>query len=977
MKTSSYWLPLLIVCGIALCSQSPDPSPADTVGGSNAAADALCQKAELFSGEEQYDSALIYAREAAEVAEQAKDWDNWRKSQETMLLARYGLGQYAEAAATFPALEQKAREVIPPDNQFWGDYYNNAGAIFNMLGNYEAALKYGLKEIAFEEKSGKPANLITACNNIGVYYRGRGDYDRALEYTQTALKVCLSETTTNPSDVAWTYANLSKIWYRKKDFPQAVSYAEKALAILEKDCPDELLSKIQTYLDLDNAYFEAKAYDKALAYLQKALQIHEQYKINDQIEFTWNNLGYVYAMMGRYGEATFYLKRAVERGGSSHPIFGKACRELGFVTRQQGDLRGALYWQQEALRFLADSFPYQDILANPAAQRVNAYRDFLFTLRDKGETLQLLAQKEGNPAFLEASLATFDVAAGVLDSMRAEYQEGSQQFWNREAHPIMESAIGIALTLYKNTGTPRYLEQAFRYAEKSKALLLAEALRESADRQQAGIPDTLLKEEKQLKIDIAFYKMQIFREQQKPLADTSHILLWQSEILQLHRAYDALLAKLEAKYPEYYQIKYRHPALTVTGVQHALPAGTGLLEYFQGDQGTYAFYIDATRALGIRLTADSSFTEALSRLIDGLRDRNKVIEQGRNAAVVAQFAKDANFIYRTLVASAVDEIPQKLIIIPDGNLAYLPFELLLTQDTSSPAFGTLPYLIRQTAVRYEYSAGLALQAPLHGHPSRFFAGYAPAYGGNLSVATTRGGRTDCNGAEVTDFAPLGNNQREVTQIAELLGGQAFLGEKATETEFRQQAQAPRIIHLAMHGFLNDCDPLYSGLVFSRQNAVSGGKDSISEREDGFLHAYEIYNMHLNAELAVLSACNTGHGQLAKGEGVISLARAFKYAGCSNVLMSLWQADDQSTAQIMQDFYRYLKAGKGKDDAIRQAKLDYLESNARNHPFFWGAFVLIGDDLPMEQPSNRIWYMAVLAVLIATAGYVYWQRKRSR
>lgn len=982
MKTSHYWPPFLFVLGIALCSQSPNPAPASVIPDRSAEAAALCKRAEQLSEAEQLDSALVYARHAAALAENSKDWHSWGKAQTIILSVYYGLGQYTEIAVALPALEKKAQTVLPADSSFWGSYYNAAGAIYYMVGNYEAALKYGLQEIEFYEKSGSPADMAVACNNVGSYYRGRGDFDRALEYTQSALQVYLSDTKTAPADLAWTYANLSKIWYRKKDFQQAIAYAEKALAILEKHFPGQNpLEFIQTYNDLANACTDTKQYDKAMGYLQKALRIFEKTGLDYQIDMTWYNIGYVYEMMGRYPEATVYLKKAIGRYDLRHPNFSKTCRHMGLIAQQQGDLQEAVRWQQQALRALTDSFPYQDILANPRVQRVNGYTDFLFCMSEKAETLRLLATEESNPAYLESSLATLDIATGVLDSMRAEYQEGSQQFWNREARPIMERAIDLALQLHQNTGNSHYLEQAFRYTEKSKALLLAEALRESADKQQAGIPDTLLQKEKQLKIDIAFYKRQIFQEQQKAVADTSRVLLWQREILQRRRAYDALLAQLETTYPEYYEIKYRHPSLTVSGVQQTLPVGTGLLEYFQGDLGTYVFYIDRTRALGLHLTTDSSFTGALNRLLDGLRDRNQVTEQGRSALAIARFAKDAATVYRTLVAPAGEKIPEKLIIIPDGRLAYLPFELLLTQDAGTDEttdYKNLHYLIGQTSVRYEYSAGLALQSPLRRHPSRFFAGFAPTYGGDLSASTTRGERSDCRGVVAADFAPLGNNQTEVTQIAQLFDGQAFLAENATESQFRLHAKEPRIIHLAMHGFLNDCDPLYSGLVFSKQaigrNEYNADQDSTAEEKDGFLHAYEIYNLHLNAELAVLSACNTGHGQMAKGEGVISLARAFKYAGCSNVLMSLWQADDQATAQIMQGFYQYLKKGKGKDDAIRQAKLDYMQINARNHPFFWGAFVLIGDDLPMKQPSaNWIWYG--LALLLASLGIVFWRLKQ--
>ena len=981
MKIFSHLWPALLVLSFVLCSQSPNHPTATPAAGTNAEAAEWCKNAVRLSKTEAYDSALVYAREAGALAEKSKDWHTWGKSQTIILDAGYNLGEYASTSETLPALEQKARAVLPDDDSFWGDYYNAAGAIYNMLGNYEAALKYGLQEIVFFEKIGSRLDLAIASNNVGAYYRGRGDFDRALEYTQSALRHFLSLSDTDPADLAWTYGNLSKIWYRKKDFQQAIAYAEKALAILQKHSPDDHLLMIQTYLDLANAGIEVKDYEKARDYLQKALRIHEQNDLDDQIEYTWYDLGYLYEKMERYPEAIAYLQRAIGRSGPRHPIFGKACRHMGLVHQRQGDLRGALHWQQQALRALTDSFPNQDVLTNPVVQRVNAYTDFLFCLNEKAETLHLLAQKESNPAFLEASLATLDVAAGVLDSMRAEYQEGSQQFWNQEARPIMESAIELALQLHRNTGNARYLDQAFRYAEKSKALLLAEALRESADKQRAGIPDTLLQKEKQLKIDIAFYKKQIFQEQQKAAVDTSRVLRWQSEILQRRRMYDALLARLELAYPEYYQIKYRHPALSVAATRQALPPGTGLLEYFQGDRGTYVFYFDHARATGLRLTTDSSFTEALNRLLDGLRDRTRVAEQGRSAAAIARFAGDAATVYRILVAPVVEKIPEKMLVIPDGRLAYLPFELLLTEVPDMqhpPAYNTLPYLLRQTTVRYEYSAGLALLSPVLRKASSFFAGYAPMYGGDWSAATTRDGRGGCRGAEATDFAPLRNNQTEVTQIAKMLGGRSFVAGNATEVQFRQHAQEPRIVHLAMHGFLNDCDPLYSGLVFSQQggsgsSSGSSEKDSVAEDSDGFLHAYEIYNLHLNADLAVLSACNTGRGQLAKGEGVISLARAFKYAGCANILMSLWQADDQATAQIMQDFYRHLQEGLGKDAAVRQAKLDYLQSNNRSHPFFWGAFVLIGDDQPLKQSSGRIWYGAGL--LLAGLGFAFWSLRR--
>lgn len=977
MKASLFWL-ILIATVIFFCGQSPHP-PQDTQAALKpSAARQILDKALAFMEQDASDSALIYARQAVSLSAEIQDWQVWSNAQTTIIEASYYLEQFGKVAATFPQMEKTARLRLKPDNKFWGEYFNMAGAVYNELGNYEAAIEFGLQEILYFEKQEKISDLAVACNNVGNYYLNKGDFDRALEYTQAALKHFSAIPETDPDDLAWTYGNLSGTWYRKKDFPKAFAYAKKALDILEKHAPGKYsVVNIIAYNDLANCCTEMQEYDKALGYLQKALKIHREKGLNDQIEVTLHNLGHLYRMMERYTEANDYLGQAIKLYGPKHVNYGKICRHLGYIAQRQGDYPKALEWQQKALLALTDTFAYQDVLVNPAPQRVNAYLDFLFTLRDKAETLRLFAKKENRPAYQDAALATYDLAAGLLDSMRAEYQEGSRQFWNQEARPIMENAIELSMELYKSSGKQVYLEQAFRYAERSKALLLAEALRESAAKQQAGVPKNLLQEEKTLKIDIAFYKNRIFREQQKKSPDADKILLWQTKILNCNRAYDALLANLKKSYPEYYQIKYQQPEMSMAAVQKALPAHTGLVEFFSGDRGIYAFYVDRVSISGHAFQPDSNFNQALETLLTSLHDRNRVIEAGRSATAVDQYAQTAAALYQHLLAPALKTPPRQLIIIPDGKLAYLSFELLLTDDknaTKKTSYAALPYLLRQSTVRYEYSAALAIEAPTHGRPSQEFAGFAPRYSGSLTNMEARGALPEnCDDANSADFAPLQNNQQEVKQIAQQLQGQAFLADQATETLFRENATQQRILHLAMHGFLNDCDPLYSGLVFSN-DLPKVQQDATSTQTDGILYTYEIYNLHLNAELAVLSACNTGRGKLAKGEGVISLARAFKYAGCANVLMSLWQADDQATALIMQDFYRYLQQGLGKDAAIRQAKLDYLDGNNRNHPFFWGAFVLIGNDQPLRSGSSWIWYSA--GILMLSLGAVYlWKRKK--
>jgi CHAT domain-containing protein len=196
----------------------------------------------------------------------------------------------------------------------------------------------------------------------------------------------------------------------------------------------------------------------------------------------------------------------------------------------------------------------------------------------------------------------------------------------------------------------------------------------------------------------------------------------------------------------------------------------------------------------------------------------------------------------------------------------------------------------------------------------------------------------------------------------------LLKNEATEANFKKYASDYGILHFAMHAIINDEDPLASKLIFT----LNG--DSL---EDGFLNTYEIYNLNLNADLAVLSACKTGVGKLSKGEGIMSLARGFLYAGVPGIVMTLWEVEDISSAIIMTDFYRNLKDGMAKDNALRESKLKYLNSadQLQSHPYFWAAFVQIGDNSPVYTKmyvGSRIYAIGIAAILFALGALILYR-----
>jgi len=207
-------------------------------------------------------------------------------------------------------------------------------------------------------------------------------------------------------------------------------------------------------------------------------------------------------------------------------------------------------------------------------------------------------------------------------------------------------------------------------------------------------------------------------------------------------------------------------------------------------------------------------------------------------------------------------------------------------------------------------------------------------------------------------------EKELTGISEIISGDIYVREEATEDRFKASASEYGILHLATHALVDDREPLFSKLIFSKKKG---------SEEDGYLYTYEIYNLNINANLVVLSACNTGIGPLIGGEGLMSLARAFVYAGCHSILMSLWPIDDKSTAVMMKDFYKGLSENKTRSEALRDAKITLLKSNdpVFSNPYYWSGLVLIGDTgaLHIETPRRSLLPWIIVATLFVIGGAV--------
>ncbi|MCP4439741.1 MAG: CHAT domain-containing protein, partial [Aureispira sp.] len=514
---------------------------------------------------------------------------------------------------------------------------------------------------------------------------------------------------------------------------------------------------------------------------------------------------------------------------------------------------------------------------------------------------------------------------------------GQKYRWGDMTLDAYENAIEICLALAKATNDAQYNEKAFYYAEKSRSLSLLESFQDAKAKKTSGLPIEEIEKAEELELDISDLEQEIFQLNQQKTKDQAKIDELSKERYAKIQERDAFMERLEKDYPKYYEAKYGTSFMQVADVQGLLEGNQAFLEYFVGDSGVYVFKVTPEDLEIIELGR-------MPNLIADVVEFRKSIygyylySSDRSEQTYAKYAKEyaenAYAMYQKLV-EPIGALPKKLIIIPAGPIGNMPFEPLLMKAAEDPnQFKRHAYMIKEYMISYCYSATLLreMKNRQHREVEGKYLAFAPKFG-ESSESVIRGERFA--------LAPLAFNTTEVEKISEFLGfGTVLKGNEATEAAFKEKGSEYKVIHFATHGMANDRNPDYSLLAFTEI------PDSI---ENEFLYVRDLYNMELNADMVVLSACETGLGELRKAEGVISLARGFSYAGAKSIFTTLWSVNDQATYRIVEAFYKHLKEGKPKDEALHLAKVDFIESsnNLTAHPFLWSPFILVGDMSPVE------------------------------
>jgi CHAT domain-containing protein/tetratricopeptide (TPR) repeat protein len=914
-----------------------------------------------------------YYQKAVTIANQQEDYKTLRHLNVNIATEYLFLAEWKEAVYYIEKAEEAlSKEKNTPTAAELGSFHNARSVIYYNLSEYDKALNsalYNVRELESSQEDQTIA-LLYDYNNLAGIYKGLGEDENALLYHEKALEI-LPNTSAYPiSEEAVLYYNISIAYDDNGQKNLASYYANKALNTLNRIPSDKHDREINTtfmscYYNLINIFLSQQKLDSCDYYINKANKLL-QYTPSLAADYYYQK-SKIEVEKKNYKKALLYVNESLKQ---SLKTYGKKdirtydCYAI--ISRinsfnKQYDL--LTINAQKALASVSIDFEYVDLYKNPAIQNVAHKKNAIVALVLKIQGLRGLYQQNKSPEIAQAIFSTTRFSTQVLEQLNKEFKNpATKRRWlQTQAIPLFETAIASALDIAKSTGDSQYLQEAFELSERSKSMLMTDMLQEQTAAQAGGVPDSLVNKLQDLKraLHVAEKKRFDAITTQESAAEQEA----EDRIFEINQELDILKRHFEKAYPKYYKLKYDENQVSLAEIQKALEPGSMLLEFFEGNQTIYIFsvYKDRIEVASFERTAD--YNRLFTRFSNSLIDVESFIKNP--VKVYNDFIKRSHQLYQALIAPVDLQGIQRIIIIPDGELSYLPFEVLLTkpitpvedeQETMQANFKILPYLLRDFSTNYNYSGRLWLERNLlskNAVNNRILA-LAPKYTG-ATMPEWRGKREVSLRKKLTDLPGAFD---EVLHLKENYAGAFYSNYDANEAILKKEAANYGILHLAMHGLVNTKKPEFSGLALAEDQ---------SQEEDNFLYAYEIEQLPIQTSLIVLSACETGIGQYQKGEGVVSIGRSFVYAGAPSLLMTLWNLNDQSGAFIIEEFYRNLNNGLEKDEAIRQAKLYYLKTYSQEfaHPFLWAAFIQVGsyESISIASKHQYWWFYIFIGAVL--------------
>lgn len=783
-------------------------------------------------------------------------------------------------------------------------------------------------------------NTTGLFNNAALSYDYLGDLEKAIQYYNFAHEL----TKVNPDnsleehEQAMLLQNLFRAYVNVEYDSLALQSFKQLHEFLPGIKSSELQSKTTSlsYKNMAMFYLNQNDYNNAKTYLDKAIQLNPE---DDAKTYIYQLYGKTLAQQGNYQAALDSIVNAIIK---TEKFWGYFNREMA----KNHMIKADIYSQQKKYNLANEYYNSAiNILRGEKKKSCDCKDINIQHISDKRLVLDIIEQKGSslfNAGKIEHSLSCFELLHHIILELQQKYilSEESKYFLIQRTKKMYEKAIKIAVSQGD-------MEKAYWFSQSSRSMLLLQQIQDKTAIQAASLPDSITTIGKEIKLKLNEYKKN--REEALLSGDENMKKKWEEAIFSQDKLYEEWLSSLEKEYPSYYNLKYNKIKFSFNALKKNIAIHhSTLLEYFLGEENLYIFTINNE---GVHVEEKPLSTQ----FIQDIKIISQTVSQyDYSFDTFNKFNISSFRLYNQLIKNAIDNDRIKtknIIIIPDEQLNLIPFEVLVTEkkefNDKTPHYHQLNYLINDYNIAYHYSSNfIQSKGNQKNNNRKEFLGIAPTFK-NRNIQELSNNISEIEGS--FKF----HNTEESTIIK---------GSDASYSNILESIKDYRIAHFATHALFNDQIPL----------------DSRIELADTSLFIYEVFGMEHQLDLAIMSACETASGKRRKGEGVISLSKAFIQSGCQTVIASLWSVSDQKTSILMKDFHQYLVNEKNSNEALSKAKRKYInEAMTKNvHPFYWAGFIQIG--LMKNNSSVGIpvyyWIMGVL-VLLLVFGFIYLQRKK--
>ena len=829
------------------------------------------------------------------------------------------------------------------DRELQAGILETIGQIYTELDDYATGVEYVEKSLVIRRALGDEKQIVNSLQNLAQAYDDKGENQKALDYFNEALQ--LSRKVGQRDSEAILLGQVGFVYYEFSQFETSLDYFQQCLEISKEI--GHRLGEAWSIKMMGDIYRFKGDYETALQNYAISVDICRQMGVQIGVAANMSNLAMVYLAMDNTDRALDLLNESLEihRQINSREGSGRVLNKIGDVYAHLGDFNKAIEYYQQALSVAQE-------IQDPA----------LFQL-----TYFALGKQERKAGRTEIAREYIEEAIQLADSLRSSIlNQNSRSSYFASIHGYYDELVLLLMQQHQNDHKAGYDRQALQISEKSRCRSLLEMLSIGQVDLRTGVDPALLKRERVLRreLNAKEQQRQILAKQE---ADSTVLAILEQESRNLLYEKEALESRILRENPRYAAMQ-RAEILSADKIQTDVVDGsTVLIEYALINERSFAWIISSEQINCVELPPAGDIEKAVRSVYHNLIARNERIDVespdrrrdrigASDEQLYASLAELSDIILAPL-AKYLDK--PRIVFVSDGILQYIPMAALPMpgsekqyhplvekfQILSLPSASTLPLIREEKKKSIPPDKLIAVFAdPVFSADDPRLKNRAPLADVSeaqpkdeaLSMSLYESGLVQTR----SDLSRLPFSRQEANSIIALAGKKASMCYMDFDAGY-SRAISPelsyfKIIHFATHGMMNSAHPELSGLVLSLY-------DEQGQPQNGYLRLQDIYHMHLNADLVVLSACQTALGKNVRGEGLIGLTRGFMYAGAPRVVASLWKVDDEATAELMKLFYgNMLKKKMAPAEALQKAQIKIQKQKRWQSPYYWAAFVMQGD-----------------------------------